>query len=242
MENKKIAAIIVLMIFALSLTPKAYAQESSDIRACYHYDEWGLTIRVKAPANTEPEQKINVSVSVCHVQNLSITYLSVTVYDFKSGEEKNQIGTIKHVERGIGYDLQSNGTYARTYEIEISENVWDITYGEISCEWEFGGHTFYIHDDGFVMTYVKNVEMEELIEQLANKTEQLANKTQECDTLWQNYTQLNQTYWDLKGNQTSGIEVDLSNTRVVMAVFIITTVFFVATTLYLTLKKPREYW
>lgn len=236
MENKKIAAIIVLMIFALSLTPKAYAQESSDIRTFYHHDEAGLVIEVEAPANVEPGQAINVSVSFyCYAKNLSVYYLFVTIYDFKSGQEKNPIGTVKPVEQGIGYDPKYNETYTRIYEIEISENVWDITYGEISCEWEFGGHTFYIHDDGFVMTYVKNVEMEDLIEQLANKT-------QECDTLWQNYTQLNQTYWDLKGNQTSGTEVDLSNTRVAMIVFIITTVFFVATTLYLTLKKPREYW
>jgi len=236
MENKKIAAIIVLMIFALSLTPKAYAQESSDIRTFYHHDEAGLIIEVEAPANVKPGQAINVSVSFyCYAKNLSVYYLFVTIYDFKSGQEKNPIGTVKPVEQGIGYDPKYNETYTRIYEIEISENVWDITYGEISCEWEFGGHTFYIHDDGFVMTYVKNVEMEDLIEQLANKT-------QECDTLWQNYTQLNQTYWDLKGNQTSGTEVDLSNTRVAMIVFIITTVFFVATTLYLTLKKPREYW
>lgn len=236
MENKKIAAIIVLMIFALSLTPKAYAQESSDIRTFYHFNKDALVIEVKAPANTEPGQTINVSVSFyCYGENLSIYYLFVTIYDFKSGQEKNPIGTIRHVKQGIGYDPQNKETYAQTYEIKISEDVWDITYGEIACEWEFGGHTFYIHNDGFVMTYVKNVEMEELIEQLTNKT-------QECDTLWQNYTQLNQTYWDLKGNQTSGTEVDLSNTRVAMVVFIITTVFFVATTLYLTLKKPREYW
>ena len=236
MGNRKITVVILLTIFALSLISKSYAQENSGIRTFYHHDEAGLIINVEAPANTEPGQKINVSVSFyCYAENLSISYLYVTISDFKSGQEKIPIETITHVEEGIGYNPQFNETYAKTYEIEIREDVWDITYGEVSCQWKFGGHTFFIREDGFTMTYVRNVKMEELIEQLANKT-------QEYDTLRQNYTQLNQTYWDLKANQTSGIEVELSNTRLTMIIFIITTVFFAATTLYLMVKKPREYW
>lgn len=236
MGNRKITVVILLTVFALSLIPKSYAQENSDIQTFYHHDKAGLIINVEAPTNTEPGQKINVSVSFyCYAENLSISYLYVKISDFKSGQEKIPIETITHVEEGIGYSPQFNETYAQTYEIEIREDVWDITYGEVSCQWELPRDTFFIHEDGFTMTYVRNVKMEDLIEQLANKT-------QEYSTLWQNYTQLNQTYWDLKANQTSGIDVELSNTRLTMIIFIITTVFFAATTLYLMVKKPKKYW
>jgi hypothetical protein len=55
--------------------------------------------------------------------------------------------------------------------------------------------------------------------------------------------QLNQSYWDLERNFTAlqGSVNELDNTRTAAAVLGITTVFFVATTLYLVLRKPREY-
>jgi hypothetical protein len=85
------------------------------------------------------------------------------------------------------------------------------------------------------MTYVQNVKMEEL-------KEQLSNKAMEYEALWKNYTELNQTYWDLKINQTSSMEMELSNARLAMVILIAITVFFIATTLYLMVKRPREYW
>ena len=236
MENRKITVAILSTIFALSLISKTCAQENGDIQTFYDHDEAGLIIKVKAPANTEPGQTINVSVSFhCYSQNLSISYLYVKMYDFKSGEEKILIETITHVEEGVNYNPQVNENLTRTYEVQIDKDAWDITYGEISCHWSLPGHEYYIRDDGFTMTYVRNVEMEKLIEQLENKT-------QDYDMLWQNYTQLNETYWDLKGNETAGTEVELGNTRVAMIIFIITTAFFAVTTVYLMIKKPREYW
>lgn len=242
-RNRKIAVTILLTIFALSLIPKSYAKENGSTQTFYHHDEAGLIIKVEAPANTEPGQKINVSVSFyCYAENLSISYLHVAIFDFKSGQEKTPIETIRHVEKGIGYNPQFNETYAQAYEVEIGENVWDISYGEVSCQWTFGGHTFYIRDDGFTMTYVQNVKMEELIEQLTNKTQEYDALSQNYTELNQTYTQLNQTYWELKLNQTSGTEGQLSNTRLAMVIFIVTTVFFAATTLYLVIKKPKQYW
>jgi len=242
-RNRKITVTILLTIFTLSLVPKSYAQDNNGIQTFYYHDEAGLIIKVEAPASTEPGQKINVSVSFyCYAQNLSISYLYMTIFDFKSGEEKTPIETLTLAKEGIGYNPQNNETYAQTYEVEISKDAWDITSGEISCQWDLPGHDYHIRDDGFTMTYVQNVKMEELIEQLANKTQQY-------DNLWQNYTQLNQTYmqlnetyWDLKLNQTSGTGVELGNTRFAMIIFIITTVFFAATTFYLVVKKPKEYW
>ena len=48
---------------------------------------------------------------------------------------------------------------------------------------------------------------------------------------------LNETYWGLKGSSN-----ELGNTRMAVGILAITTVFFVATTLYLVMRKPKESW
>ncbi len=236
MKNRKMKVATLLVILALFLVLKSYAQENSEVQTFYDHYEAGLDVDVKAPTNTGPGEKINVSVSFhCHSKDLVINYLYVTIYDFKSGEEKTPIETVTLVEEGTGYDPQNDENLTKTYEVEIPEDAWDITYGEVSYQWELPGHVYTISDYGFTMTYVRNVKMEDLIAQLANKT-------QEYDRLWQNFTQLNQTYWDLASNETLGTEVELGNTRLAMIIFIIATVFFAATTIYLMVRKPREYW
>lgn len=244
MRNKKITVTILLIIFALSLIPKSYTQEAnSGTQTFYHHDEAGLIINVEAPANTEPGQKINVSISFhCYAENLSISYLYITIFDFRSGQEKIPIENITHVKEGVGYKPKYNETYAQTYDVEIPEDVWDITYGEICCQWKLPGPDYHIRNDGFTMTYVRNIEMAKLMEQLTNKTQEYDALSQNYTELNQTYTQLNQTYWDLKFNKTSGTEVQLDNTRIAMVIFIVTTVFFAATTLYLVTKKPKQYW
>ena len=238
MKNRKMKVATLLVILALSLVLKSYAQENSEIHF-YDHTEASLRVVVKAPANAEPGQKINVSVSFhCHSKDLVINYLYVTIYDFKSGEEKTLTGTVTLVEEGLGYNPQNDENRTQTDEVEIPEDAWDVMYGEISYQWRLPGdveHPYTISDYGFTMTYVRNVKMEDLMAQLANKT-------QEYDRLWQNYTQLNQTYWNLASNETLGTEVELGNTRLAMIIFIIATVFFAATTIYLMVRKPREYW
>jgi hypothetical protein len=62
--------------------------------------------------------------------------------------------------------------------------------------------------------------------------------------LTSNFEQLNQTYWELQENYTTmnGNMGELDNTRRLTTVLAITTVFFVATTVYLVMRKPKETW
>jgi len=237
-KGKKLMVTAILTIFVLALIPKSYTQEDNQIQTFYHHDEAGLVIEIQAPSNTIPDREINVSVSVyCYAEGISINYLIIKIFGFKEGREKLPIETITYVDtnEGTGYNPQYNETETQTYKIDIPFDVWGITYGEVSCQWKFGGHIYNIRDNGFVMTYVQNVKMEEL-------KEQLSNKAMEYEALWKNYTELNQTYWDLKINQTSSMEMELSNARLAMVILIAITVFFIATTLYLMVKRPREYW
>ena len=115
--------------------------------------------------------------------------------------------------------------------------IWEATYAELHCT-----YTLDIlqenHDEtaGFTMTVVKNTYLEGLKKQLAdlNSTYLQLNST---------YTQLNQTYWELreKYNATAGSVNDLDSTRRAAVVLAITTMIFVASTIYLVIRKPREY-
>lgn len=237
MNNKRLTVLLMLALIIAALTPKAQAQ-SPQTKTFYHHSEAGLCIEVRGPEEADPGGRINITITLnSTADNLKVNYVYLTVYDFKSGREKKPVDNLTHVEPP-GRTFNYGESLTKSYEIVISQDAWDIMYGEISCEWVIGGtvpskHTILAH--GFVMTYVRNVEMEEM-------AEQLQNKTKAYEDLWRNYTELNQTYWDLKINGTSSIETELSNTRLAIVILVVTTVFFIATTLYLMVKKPREYW
>ena len=237
MNNKRLTILLMLVLMIAALTPKAKAQPPQT-KAFYYHSEAGLCVEVKGPEEAEPGDKINITITLnSTADDLKVNYVYLTVYDFKGGREKKPVANLTHVAPpGQTFNYDENLT--KSYEISISQDAWDIMYGEISCEWVLGGtvpskHAILAH--GFVMTYVRNVEMEEM-------AEQLQNTTKAYEDLLKNYTELNQTYWDLKINGTSSIETELSNTRLAMVILVVTTVFFIATTLYLMVKKPREYW
>jgi hypothetical protein len=58
------------------------------------------------------------------------------------------------------------------------------------------------------------------------------------------FVNLNQSYWNLQGNYTSVQNSlgELDNTRRLSTILAITTVFFLATTVYIVVRRPRDYW
>ncbi len=133
----------------------------------------------------------------------------------------------------------------------VPEQVWGVSYGEITLTYDVKyvmdqGPTITIPYEnfiGFPMTRVKNVYLETVEEQLRNLNSIFEQLNQ---TFWQmfqmNLTEeslanLNETYWGLKGSSN-----ELGNTRMAVGILAVTTVFFVATTLYLVMRKPRESW
>jgi hypothetical protein len=134
--------------------------------------------------------------------------------------------------------------YNRT--IEVPENVWDVTYGEILLTYSanLGGLELRFPKlvCGFTMTHVENVYLKNIEEQL----EELNSTFWECfqmNLTAENLALLNTTYWQLLQNYTAlqGGLNELDNTRRVVTILAITTVFFVATTLYLVMRKPKQY-
>jgi hypothetical protein len=59
-----------------------------------------------------------------------------------------------------------------------------------------------------------------------------------------NLAYINRTFWELQQNYTAlqGNLNELGNTRMAVGILAVTTVFFVATSLYLVMRKPKESW
>ncbi len=140
-----------------------------------------------------------------------------------------------HRRHVTGGDFWLNRT-SRTFSFyfTVPERVWGVTFGELEFVHSATYGPVTVKNDGlkwgFSMTSVQNIYLESLEKQFSD--------------LGQAYEQLNSTYWELERNFTK-LEAtmnDLDNTRSVAIILGITTVFFVATTLYVVLRKPRNPW
>jgi hypothetical protein len=103
---------------------------------------------------------------------------------------------------------------------------------------------------GFTMTNVENIYLKNIEEEFnaLTNTFKLFNQTFwesfQMNPSAENLARLNQTYWELQQNYTAfrGNLNELDNTRMAVGILAVTTVFFVATTLYLVMRKPKESW
>jgi hypothetical protein len=138
--------------------------------------------------------------------------------------------------------------YNRTFE--VPQKVWDVTYGEISLTYsaKLGGLDLRFPQltFGFTVTHVENIYLRDIEERLENY-EHLNQTFGDCfqmNLTEENLASLNQTYCELQQNYTSiqGSLSELENTRRAVVILAITTVFFVATTIYVVMRKPKQYW
>ena len=239
---KILNTVFVMLVLASALINNATVQASVENMQTFYEEEGypGLSITIKATNETNPGGDINITIWIeCTAKNLSIEHLYLSVYGFRGGQDKVLLRNITYItKKTLDYDNVSEGNYA----VHIPNDFWYRLYAELHFQYAIKETSYGPYTDGFTMTDVRNVKMEELIEQLTNKTQAYEALSQNYTELNQTYTELNQTYWDLKLNKTSGTEVQLDNTRIAMVIFIVTTVFFAATTLYLVIKKPKQYW
>jgi hypothetical protein len=133
--------------------------------------------------------------------------------------------------------------------VQIPHDVWDAIYAELHIEYKVVDSTFE-KNPNFSITIVRNVYLEQLENAFKNLNYtywQLNQTFWECfqmNLTKENLDGLNQTYWALQQNYTSvqGSLIELGNIRIAVIILAITTVFFVATTLYVVMRKPKEYW
>jgi len=231
-----VTSIFVMLILALTLIKSTTAQTPSENMKTY-FDSTipGIKIQVNATAETRPTENITVMLSMKGLSDVYIEYFNLSIFGFLNGTYEVIMANITDNNFSLNILKEYNCTF------KVLEQVWDVTYGEIlltyrvilgGLELRFPQLTY-----GFTMTLVKNV----YLENLETTCENLNN------SYWQlndSYEKLNQTYWALQQNYTAlkGNLDELGNTRMAVGVLAVTTVFFVATTLYLVMRKPRETW
>jgi len=217
-----------MLILTLSMIPIASTQEQADNMETFFKSQWpGIKIQVNATKESLPGDNITVILLVeSKADNVYVVHLNLTVFGFIEGKNKTSLTNMYQPNFSLNY----NETWGDNRTLPIPSDVWDTTYGELSFQYSIDGFSFSLSSLGFTMTHVRNVYLENLEEQY--------------ESLNENFNELLQNYTWLEGNYTelSKSILELNNTRTAAIILAITTVFFVATTVYMVMRKPKQYW
>jgi len=201
----------------------------------------GVSINVYASPQTDPGGTMTVEVMInATAERVRIEYLNVSVYGFINGTE--QI-LLNHTNVMSNETLQFHQTTAPNITVIVPTDVWGITYGQILLRYSFGDYSTE-RGPGFPLTTVRNAYLEDLESQFRSLKQSHSLLSESFRNLTIEFDRLNQSYTELQGNysQLQGRIGDLDSTRTVAVILTITTVFFVATTFYLVMRRPKEYW
>jgi hypothetical protein len=219
MDCKKVAVLsLILSMLLLTLTYGAVVRATSeDRRPVYEVDSLGLKVSIVAPYVANPGENITVTINVTADASgdVEVEYIHVNIHGLRNETEEISpplagiyINTVPyHVDHII--TVPNDTCPGLLYGvIEWGDLIVQFSLGEVKIENP--------PPSGFVVTYVKNVELEGL---------QAA-----YDTLLANYTKL------------ENYKSDLGSTRNVMYILVATTVVSAATVLILLLRRPKRLW
>ena len=240
MRRDKIVAIIVLVgLMSLAFVSGIKAQLPDELKTFFStsYPGYpGFSLRVDATNETDPGKNVTLRLWA-NCTSSDVFYMecfNMSVYGFKlSGPEE---AALYSAVLASNVPLVFNQTIDKTYVVPVPSDVYGPVFCRLYVKYVIADEPV-LRKEGFAITSVRNI----YYENLKNDFQQLNQSYQQLN---ETYGQLNQTYWELQENYTNLLKsmTDLSNTRMLATVFLVTTVFFVATTLYLTLRKPRESW
>jgi len=232
--------ISVTLVLTLALIESITAQTSDEVQTFFSKDYPGISIKFNATRETIPGENITINMWInCTATGVKVNYLTFYICGFRYGQEKitlNFTSVIENVPLDFNYTSQFN------YTVPVPNDVWDATYAELHLEYAIIDSPF-TYNPAFSITIIRNVYMKELEDKLKslNYTYWQLNQTFwesfQMNLTAENLALLNKTYWELQGGQS-----ELGNTRIMVGVLAVTTVFFVATTLYVVMRKPKQYW
>jgi len=232
---KRICLIFILVTLAFASIRCINAQDSTKSMKTFLDSKIpGIIIQVNATAETQPNQNITLMLSLKQQTSIYMEYFNLSIFGFVNGTYKVLMANVTDPDFPSRFD-ESPRQYNCTFP--VPQQVWGTTYGEITltynATYSVGGGSLLLPYNitlGFTMTHVENVYLKTIENQLKN--------------LQILFIQLNETFWELQQNYTAlqGSLNELGNTRMAAGILAVTTVFFVATTLYLVMRKPRESW
>jgi len=194
-----------------------------------------MSVRVDATRETVPGENMTVELWVnCTSDGVHVDYFNLSIYGFRNGTDKTFLA-VESIMNNVS--LTYNNLTRYNFTVQVLIDVWDATFVELLFKYAIVDWSSPDYDVSFAATHVRNAYLEDIVSSLSNLT---ASYKSLNDSYWQ----LNQTYGELqqKYSALEGSANELDNTRRAVAILVVTTVFFVATTLYLVLRKPKDYW
>lgn len=235
--RKHVIMFMAVAVLALGLVRNIRAQEPQQVTQTFlDSTAFGIRIQVNATGEVQPTENATIVLTLTNQTEVYVTYFNLSVFGFLNGTTRILMANASEADFSL-----TNSSRTFNYTFVVPEWVWGATYGEIKLGHSAKYGPVTVQNEGFVfgfsMTNVRNVFLEGL-------EHNFADLRQMYEQLNHTYAELNRTYVELARNFSTlqGTVSDLDNTRRVAAVFGITTVIFVATTLYFVLRKPREYW
>ena len=248
MKSKTLTTISITLILTLALVQNITAQASDEMKTFFDKEYTGISIRFNATQEARPGENMTINLWInCTANDVNVESLTLDIYGFRYGKERILLKSVHEIEST--FPLVFNHTKQYNHTVHIPHDVWDAIYAEMHIEYAVVDSTFE-ENPNFSITVVRNVYLEELenIFKNLNQTYWQLNQTfSECfqmNLTKENLDRLNQTHWELQQNFTSvqGSLIELGNTRTAVIILAITTIFFVATTFYVIMRKPKQYW
>jgi hypothetical protein len=241
---RKIGILLCVLALMFTLLNSARVHATDDeMKVFLNSEMTGIRIQVNATAQTQPGKNLTVLFTLRTTMNVHIDRINLEVFGFLNGTDQLSLGNISDSNFDMNNTLKNY-----TKIVIVPDNVWGITYGEIRLAYyaDMGGFVAGFPNivNGCPLTLVENTLLKNLEEQVKNLNGSRNQLAEKYSNLTDTYSALNQTYWDLNQTYTSAQNSlgELDNTRRLTTILAITTVFFLATTVYIILRRPRDYW
>jgi hypothetical protein len=236
------AFILLTVTFMTISTTKVRAAEQQ-MQTFYDCELPGIRVQVNATSYIQPSKTITVSVNLLTQTNVYVNFFNVELLGFINGTVKTSIANITDSYFGL-----DTGTRTHSTAVFVPELIWGAMYGEMKITYlaNLGGIQLVLPKlmSSFPMTQVENTYLENLENQVRTLDQSNHELEQQVNNVSSSFEQLNASYYQLQKNYTSaqGNAADLDSTRRLTAVLGIVAAFFVATTVYLVIRKTREAW
>jgi hypothetical protein len=250
-QQLRVVILLTLIFFTITLTP--YAWTSLQDQRMYEYAFSNLAVQVGTTSEAYPGQNITVNIFANASAKLTINYTAIELYTFSNLTMADEnFSLIVWIDHNSSISLSPDQTpIEASYDVKIPDDAFNVVYGKLVLIWTETGteeSTTYARNSTLVATSLKNAELENLrsrVPELEKENADLKNNNTETNN---NLTKALNDLADTKNNLTKALN-DLADTKnqvngatSVIAVLAITTIFFVATTLYLVLRRPKQYW
>jgi hypothetical protein len=190
---------------------------SEERRTVYEMDSLGFKLSITAPYSADPGENITITIIANASDDITVEYVHISIHGLRNETEEIS-PPLKEIHI-------TTLPYGENHTITIpNETAPGLLYGIIEWgEWRLQLSDMGIemtikkpHPAGFVVTYVKNVELERLQEAYDKLLDE--NK------------------------KLRGYEGELGSTRNLMYIFVVTTVVSAATAFVLLIRRPRGLW